>query len=574
MIIFLLLLLTPYLYAEVSLPSVCIQANRPKKEQKPTPVAEALSKKNNVILTRMGHGFESISVRGIAQDALQVFMDGMPIQGGASPIFNLSQLGNDSDVTIETGPLSAQKGLNSFLGALEIETPEAKTKPEASAYTLYKSPRALTKGISASSKHEDFSGTLSFNQVNNYGDYVFAKRLRATNTLLNKTDFLKRDQINSRLDHTKDGWKTSLFMRYSEGYMSYRDIFSANESRAHDEFALVRCLIKRTRGVWQPEFSYGVTESKRKDITFSNDRYEAKTKRSYAQMDHAFVLDNNQTLHLKVSTLQDDFNSESDFSSARNKKTIGQLSSGYKLTVDKTSFETWVSYEKNVNLQGKIKQKISDSLSIFIKGGKSSRTPTLLQLYDARSGNRLLKQESATGGDIGYNLTQSQHSLKQAIFGYFVKDKISSALNSLGRTVYLNKDKVRIYGGETTYAYKFNRWRLDVGHMYCGTKDNTGNKLVKTPLHKVDIGLTQEFLDGEAKISLSHMSGYREQAQIGEPLQKRPNITTLNFETTYTINKNWTFYGGVDNIFNEAYEFPLNYAAGGLHIFAGFKVKT
>ncbi len=559
-----------------------------KTDNKISPICSVLKNNNAIVLSSQGSGYDTISLRGVMQENLQIWVDGMPFQNGASPIFNLSQMQihENQILSIESGPLSAKRGMNSFLGVIDLQTKEAEDDNSASTFFEMARHNAFKFGGAASGKIKNTSGSIEVSRSTSNGKVSFTSRMSENNPVLRQSDFISQNAITTRIDHQNDDWQLSLFGRGGNSNMSYKVLpgYGPLDYRAKESYNLIRTVLKKKTGFWQPALGAGQANFKRKDYIQQNNSQNTKSHSTvkYFNVDNLFTVSNHYQIMANTALLQENYkNFTTNYGNAAYKQNRTFFTIGNIIQWDDTLIEIWTAIDglregkRNIDFQALIQQQISSCLTGIISGGTASRNPSLYQLFDTFSGNQNLLQEKALGSDIGLQYKENNHKVNHSYFYYTIKDKIISFLNSQTRYTYINQDFVKMYGFDTAYHYKYKQWKLGLEHLYTRTRDNNGRRLIKTPTHKVMASVEWDFQNdlGDIKLTFNHMGGFVDKENPTTSQKKQPNITTVDIESTYNIDRNITLYGAIENIFNERYEFPLTYQAGGLNMKVGVRVK-
>ncbi|HCU06455.1 MAG TPA: hypothetical protein DIC42_02575 [Holosporales bacterium] len=559
-----------------------------KTNNKICPISSALKNNNTVLLSSQGSGYDTISLRGVMQENLQIWVDGIPFQNGASPIFNLAQIQmqENQNLSIESGPLSAKRGMNSFLGVIDLQTKEAEGENSASTFFEMARHNTFKYGGTASGTINRTSGSIHASRSTSNGKVSFAKRMSENNPILRQSDFMHQNTVATRIDHQNDDWQLSLFGRSGNSNMSYKVLpgYGPLDYRAKEYYQLIRTVLKKKTGVWQPSLGAGQANFKRKDYIQQNNTQDTKSLSTvkYFNVDNILTVSNNYHIQANASLLQENYkNFTTNYGNASYKKNRTFFNIGHIIHFDNTLMEMWTAIDglrdgkSNIDFQALIQQQICSCLTGIISGGTASRNPSLYQLFDTYSGNKNLLQEKALGGDIGLHYKENNHQITHSYFYYTIKDKITGFLNNQGRYTYINQDFVKMYGLDTAYQYQYKQWKLSLEHLYTRTRDNNGKRLIKVPTHKIMASVELDFQNnlGDIRLSFNHMGGFVDKENPSSPQKKQPNITTVDIESTCNIDKNISLYGAIENIFNARYEFPLTYQAGGLNMKLGVRIK-
>jgi vitamin B12 transporter len=559
-----------------------------KTENKFSPICSVLKNNNAVVLSSQGSGYDTISLRGVMQENLQIWVDGMPFQNGSSPTFNLSQMQihDNQNLSIESGPLSAKRGMNSFLGTIDLHTKETTEKNAASTFFEIARYNTLKYGSAVSGKLNNTSGSLQASRSTTNGKVGFANRMSENTPLLRQSDFMNQNTLATRIDHQNDDWQISIFGRSGNSNMSYKVLpgYGPLDFRAKESYRLFRTVLKKKTGFWQPSLGAGQANFKRKDYIQQNNTEDTKSLSTvkYFNFDNILAVSTHYQIHANASVLQENYkNFTTNYGNTAYKKNRTFFNIGNIIHLDDTLIEIWTAIDglrgkkRNIDVQMFIQQKICSCLTGFISGGTASRNPSLYQLFDTFSGNKNLLQEKALGSDIGLQYKANNHKIHHSYFYYSIKDKITGFLNNQGRYSYINQDFVKMYGLDSTYLYQYKQWKFGLEHLYTRTRDHNKKRLIKVPMHKMMASVEYDFQNdlGHIKLSFHHMGGFVDKENPTTAQTKQPNITTVDIESTYNLNKNISLYSAIENIFNERYEFPVTYQAGGLNMKFGVRIK-
>ncbi|MDP2194257.1 MAG: TonB-dependent receptor [Alphaproteobacteria bacterium] len=552
-------------------------------------VDQGITNHNSIMISKQGGGFQTISLKGVTQDNMQIWVDGMPFQSGASPVFNLGQLQNDhhQNMELESGPMTAQYGMNTFLGRILIETPRSKKPKEMSAFMEAGKYHSFRSGGMISGGDDNASATLQLSRATSAGRVAYAKRLQSA-PVLEQGDFHAQNQGASRIDFQKDDTHLRIFARFGQARGSYKTLpiagfMHALDYRSRENYSLIRCVLDQKYGIWHPTFGVGYAAFKRDDYNVDNalNDNQSQTKMTYLNWDNKFVFNPNYELMLGSAFMAEGYQNQSArFGSNHDKDQQLFLNMGHVLTVDQHQFAVWLAMH---NIQ-KARQKpsvrfiythhYSDHLSGILGLGTAYKQPTLFQLHDPFSGNNHLSPERAWGADFSWNLRYSSYSLKQYYFYYKITDKISGYFGENGRVQYMNQGKATLWGMETSVSYDCNPWTVSLDHLYNRSADTQGRRMVKTPMHKFTAGIGYKPFDNATlKISMQHMGGMIDQDPTQNMEKVRKNMYFVNVDLSYDVTPSIGTYAQIQNIFNKKYEFPHSFQLPGLAVTVGLRVK-
>ncbi|WP_198305199.1 TonB-dependent receptor plug domain-containing protein [Arcobacter vandammei] len=254
--------------------------------------------------------------------------------------------------------------------------------------------------------------------------------------------------------------------------------------------------------------------------------------------------------------------------------------------------------DSKVTFQAGVVQKLGDNTRIRANYASGYRAPDIAELYVTAP---LFKDGKRYGAEVINNFKTTAYDLKPeksdtfelalgnnfgdfnselVLFKTIIKDKIESVVynKTNASTRYYtseNLDKVNINGVELNLDYKFNN-SFDAGFnlTYLDTEDKTTNKeLTYTPNLSMALNLNYKIIEPlSTNLNLRYIGRqYEDPDNIGNR-NKIDGYTLVDLGLSYDINKNFTLYGGVDNIFNRKVDTNVDVNVG-TYYFTGLRAK-
>jgi len=195
---------------------------------------------------------------------------------------------------------------------------------------------------------------------------------------------------------------------------------------------------------------------------------------------------------------------------------------------------------------------------IFLGIGQASRVPDARELYLDGSGNPDLEQTTNTEVDLGYEIDNYAFKLKIKGFYSMLKDYIYFQ-KTLPSNKFQNIDAT-VYGGELSASYYVNDdITLDAGVSYKkGKKDKalvgqTDKDLADIAPLRGRLALNYEYMHNSiAKIEVAASDKWSNyDKDNGE--QELSSWAVLNLKVKHSINKNFDFTLGINNLLDKAY---------------------
>jgi len=227
---------------------------------------------------------------------------------------------------------------------------------------------------------------------------------------------------------------------------------------------------------------------------------------------------------------------------------------------------------------------LPDFTRIFSSVAKTTRFPTLRQLFSSNSGNPDLTTEQSINYTIGaarpfFDIFQAE----LAFFHHDVSDWISRDGPHVDST-YQNWGKVEMYGLEfTTQINPFEDLVFRFGYTYNYARDTSSDRvtrhLTNVPENKVDAGAQYIIPDIDTKLDLTAI--YTDKIYSQVPTPQKPDLDTLESDDHFLLNARITqpfaeyfeAYIAVNNIFDLDYESEYGFPGRGRSVYFGMTAK-
>ncbi|OCM00157.1 Colicin I receptor precursor [Aliarcobacter thereius] len=249
--------------------------------------------------------------------------------------------------------------------------------------------------------------------------------------------------------------------------------------------------------------------------------------------------------------------------------------------------------DSKTTFQAGLVQKLGENTRVRANYASGYRAPDVAELYVVAP---LFKDGKRYGAGVMNNFKTSSYDLKPeksdtfeialannfnnfnseiVLFKTVVKDKIEIVSYGAGAGKYYtseNLEKVNINGVEVNLDYKFNNtFDTSLNFTYLDTEDKSTNKeLVYTPNLSASLNLNYKVLDNLSSNIILRYIG--KQYDDKENKEKLDDYMIVDLALNYEINKIFTLYGGIDNIFNKKVDERVDVNVGSYY-FAGIKAK-
>ena len=234
-----------------------------------------------------------------------------------------------------------------------------------------------------------------------------------------------------------------------------------------------------------------------------------------------------------------------------------------------------------------VSNKFSDLLNARALFAQGYRAPDLRELYinkqtpnGPNKGSIVmgynLKPEFSNTYEIGLGGRTSDFSYDVALFLNEIDDRISERKIN-GVNTFVNIDKAKTQGVELNLTYDIlSSLSTNLNYTYLDTEDKTtGKDLDFNPDNIVTLSLTYspiKELNITPSLRYIGKQHYTEIVGANEVDKKADEQTLVDLSLDYKINKNFTIYGGINNIFDEKVDDVLGSDVG-TYYFTGLRAK-
>ena len=222
--------------------------------------------------------------------------------------------------------------------------------------------------------------------------------------------------------------------------------------------------------------------------------------------------------------------------------------------------------------------------SVYGRLAQANRLPTASTLYNLKSGDSGslvggVEEETSTTAELGYRLQREDLYLTLAIYRMEIEDAIVSATDTSGDSYRTNAGEVRHEGIELELGYGFSRdWsgtlalsrsrHKFVDYVNNGT-DLSGNELMRGPNGKGSASLNwnpSSLSALDLQLQVDYFGNYwMDDANTA----RGDGYTLAHVKGRYQFDKNITFYGRVENLFDRDYAYQSEVSWGRTKFYPG-----
>ncbi|PUE48855.1 hypothetical protein B9Z47_04805 [Limnohabitans sp. 2KL-1] len=179
--------------------------------------------------------------------------------------------------------------------------------------------------------------------------------------------------------------------------------------------------------------------------------------------------------------------------------------------------------------------------------------PPLGYLFDPYSGNPDLRPETASTREAGVQWAQGPHRLRSTWFSSLTKDLL---LYDMGTWQFSNVSRVKNQGLETSYSGRFHMTDLRASlSLQDPVNEATGQQLVRRAKTLASVSVSQA-------LGLLTLGGSARYTRARPDIEGKPGLpsnTLLDLTARYSLSREWTLYGRVENATDSRYQTAYGY---------------
>ncbi|RXI25011.1 TonB-dependent receptor plug domain-containing protein [Aliarcobacter trophiarum] len=554
-------------------------------------VVEALNSLSGInISSNGGMGtLTQVYLRGMNTGNTLVLIDGIrynnPYDGSVD--FAHLMINEIERIEVIKGAQSSIWGADASAGVINIITKSSKDGTHGSASVEYGRYDSKISKATISHKNKNFDAKLSATRVDTDGFSAISPKSNEAKDY--EDDGYENTTVDLKLGYNfDDNNRVSLAYETIDAKTNFDDmIYSSDFPWGIDQTASANSYARtKTRNSiaslnYENKNSFATT-----NIYTNYSRFKNETKTEVGFNDSKNKTDIkeygikstipylNETSSVTVGAEYKGFEDKEDINRKYNSKAI-YITNTNKFFDDKTIITEALRYDRYSDFDNKttgkigIKQYIIDELNFSSNYGTGYNTPSFIQLYKtAWGGNPDLNPEKTRSYDIGVEY-------KGFSITYF-NTKVNNLIQwSAGKNENIKGDS-RFKGTEISYKNSIiDDVFLNLSYTNLSAKNANGDKLQNRPTNKFNFGVDYYGLkDFHFNINGEYI-GTRQSVNFdyNKPNVETGNYTIWNAVVDYEINKNFSTYLKLDNIFNKDYQIVDGYATSQRAAYVGLKAS-
>ena len=196
---------------------------------------------------------------------------------------------------------------------------------------------------------------------------------------------------------------------------------------------------------------------------------------------------------------------------------------------------------------------LSAQWKLIVSHATAFNMPPLGYLFDPYSGNPNLRPETANTQEAGVQWAQGPHRLRSTWFSTRTQDLL---LYDMGSFRFSNISRVKNQGLETSYSGRFHMTDLRASlSLQDPVNEATGQQLVRRAKTLASLSVSQSL----GLLSLGGSVRYTSARPDMEGKPGLPSNTLLDLTARYSLSRDWTLYGRVENATDSRYQTAYGY---------------
>jgi len=522
----------------------------------------------------------SVFVRGFSSNRVLVMIDGIRYNDitstGGAPFAHL-MLADIEQIEIVKGAQSGVWGADATAGVINIITTKAKDGLHGSILAEYGSFQTKKVGALVSYKSDEYYIKVSSQNIDNDGFTAQAPRNSDIdnyeddsyeNTTTNiKFGFNINGSNKVDISHTMidaqthyDGFDPITYQPDANAldYSKTKDSFSQINFNHIDSFNEVDIYAKLS--VFDRNYPLS---SYSKEFDGQVQEYGIKSTITYNKNDFLVAgVDYKGFKH--KNDLQEKYNNKAIFITNSNEFDFY----GKTIISESIRYDDYDKFDDKLTGKAGIKHfcNIIDGLTASANIGWAYNVPTLYHLY-SYFGNSSLDPEDT----ISYDFTLGYKDFKVTYFNSTTKDMIDYDFSTYSYNNLVGKTKIK--GIEVEYSTEvYTDILVSANYTWLDAKNDAGQELRRRP--KDTLKLSVDYY-GITNLHLGAFGEYvgRRYDKDNKQGEQTGKYTVLNLVANYDINKNFSVYAKVDNLFDKYYQIVDGYASAPLSAFIGIKAN-
>ncbi len=190
---------------------------------------------------------------------------------------------------------------------------------------------------------------------------------------------------------------------------------------------------------------------------------------------------------------------------------------------------------------------------LIVSHATAFNMPPLGYLFDPYSGNPNLRPETANTQEAGVQWAQGPHRLRSTWFSTRTQDLL---LYDMGSFRFSNISRVKNQGLETSYSGRFHMTDLRASlSLQDPVNEATGQQLVRRAKTLASVSVSQSL----GLLSLGGSVRYTSARPDMDGKPGLPSNTLLDLTARYSLSRDWTLYGRVENATDSRYQTAYGY---------------
>lgn len=485
-------------------------------------------------------------------------------------------------IEVIKGAQSSIWGADASAGVINIITKSAQKGTHGSASVEYGKYDSKISKANISHKADDFDAKLGVTRVDMDGFSAISPN-KSSDAKKYEDDGYENTTANLKLGYNFDqNNRVSTSYEIIDTKVNLDDFFGKNPNNTDDantKTHLANVTYENKNDIATTKIYTNYTDIKRTYTNIFVPDYKGIVKEYGINTNIDYLSSSNIIIGADYKDFEDkkiveDFTNQNKVKGYKNKgiflANTNKLFDGKTIITEALRYDRYSDFDNKTTGKVGLKQYIVDELNLSTNYGTGYNVPNLYQLHDVWAGNEDLQPEKTKSYDVGleykgFSVTYFNNKIKNIIdynYSTFSYDQMNGTS--------------KIKGTEVAYKNAITEdLLLNLAYTNLSAKDENGNKLLNRPTNKFGFGVDYYGLkDFHFNINSEYI-GSRESLNYLTSTQrtKTGNYTIWNAVVDYDINKTFSTYVKLDNMFNKDYQIVDGYATSQRAAFVGLKAS-
>lgn len=545
----------------------------------PTTLPELLARQPGLhVVDNGGRGkTASVFLRGSGSGHTLLLVDGVPLGSvtvGGPSLQNLP-LSQIERIEILRGPASSLYGSDAIGGVIQVFTRKGAGEPRIDAFVGIGSHKTgeAQAGVSGASGAWSYSLSAAREVTDGFNSAADPHRYRIAQFAApnEDADGYRNTAYSGRLSYAiAAGHEVGLHLLHADSRSAFDsggttvDAYNEDKTRAHGVY-----LRNRMTERWTSTLRWNGSQDYSESYAPARSLFATKQTQWSWQNDLRLPVGK---LLLALENLEQTVDSTTNY--AINRRTVRSMVVGYQGNLDAHSWQAALRRDDNSQFGARTTgslgygYRFNAEWQARIARNNAFKAPSFNQLYFPGFGNANLNPETARNLEASL---QWEQATQRAALTWFDNRIDNLIVNTLVGAAFLpiNIGKARITGTSLSYGVASGAWSGDIGLDLMRPVDaSNGNRLQRRPAEMLK--WSTRYASDAWRVG-AEFNAVGRRYDTAAQSRAMGGYAVANLFAAYTLAKDWSLEGRVNNLFDRVYENAWAYAVPGRELFVGLR---